>query len=1645
MIQPTASKNDGQSQIQVAIGMILEVLADKNSLVAETAATSLKKLAENHPNHVLNCSKNFCKRSSTMSDQIAHVLNIMQSICTEHIIAIDGDTILSLTDFCLEVLTRNIAVDVVQDPACNVLVAIGRKHHIQVLDKLMVRLETGSMPHYMIPYTLGSLASVNATGVVPYLKDIFTIMIPLLNSIKNEVQRQAFAFAFGSFSDALVEYVANINQVPDNSITWENFQSELATIYEVLTNTWLQSRDNKTVQNILTAVTAIFPLLDVDKVSEHTVKQLQTLLVLYKKQVDAYYVTKCLESVIKKATTVDGTLVEPLLGNIMQNMSDLLCTSPDYAKPDSLKTHSEVLRCYECLALYFTDNVIDQLVGQLKNNNDREKVKGLLIITHLTSYSNNQLVERRLKDIMKHFNDVLYESNIKVKKALLKIIVAFASKGILLNKDMNPDGAEKYMEFILKLCCSHNVQKNNDIDLQELDDLQRSADNTLCMLSTSVVELEETLWNLLMKSFLSPNYDNAIVVILRCLTHLAARKESPPICEGAFVRCMVLLAIPLPGFRGTFILNFFKQMSPCKLKNHEAVWDSKIPQLMKYLEQNYDNFNDNEWQDLVFDFFNLLLDAISDEKCFQSLLNTARDQLLLYNLGLMGGDQPVKITEKHFLLKCIALLLCHIKDKDIVIQSLDKILANVKLTDYSELHACAEAIGIISKNHLQLVLDKISIIRKDLANKKMKLFQIPFMKDKNQDLGRERLRYTIICSYAEVCNEAPSEKLLKIIESEILDFVVTELANCKDFYIRKACIKTIGSVADAMHPNRNTLHIHLKCRQAILKVVSSEIHLHNGSDYIELFPIILPVITSLVQLPPTLESDERIRLLKLCFDSVYNASAIYCRINEEEPDQYYGTSKLVPFITPSFTKLNQLVQELLMLNLSPETLDEIVTLLEHWLSKKKAEQRLPACETLRIALQTYLDNMKFAYDCPNNFTQTGLLLSRIVPRCTDSVTNIRKVAVENLCLILCIASRYEGHMRDHDKILSNSMQYIQQQIDQRDPKLLYSLTTDLSNILCTNIPSFQLIHFVEGLIDALIDCESSSSNGSGIILNLTLKSKGMELQNHITTIVQKILGQIRNIKCVATRTSALRAVQSAASHHSKIVSAILLQQPLPFEQSICDCWSMISTDNTLTQNLLDQFKKIMKNTPLFDEHGKSDMKIASLAPLQVVCALHEIFKNAQLKEICIQQFPDLFSILLITLASYIGTAAPAMKEVTDKKDKYFVINREAYKMSPAKIALETFRLFLLCCDYKQMANNLLSFSQAETSEKFPWFLDIISMLVENICQDNPQYITWLVASLGPYIRADLEPQRVAVVAFFTYLFRQKVNDQAMLAENLLEMIMDVQMDQSCLVKQIGLQGLGYAIEFLKPELISRHCKPILSVLMSSLDYNHVGSEGALILEGLHSFSKLLTTLEGHKFSSCQVTAAVRIKPLLGQEEVQLRRASFRLLGDLTGSINTDSNIEAFREQIHGNLITLLLHLCDPDQYVVKACKYTLRQISSYLEGPKTNTMIQEHLIDDANLNYYNFMRDLVKVMSDELQEYFPLLVMTSLSYFKSPWVEIRGNAALVAGLLYSTLNDENKSKVSIDTVSFRLMNLMSDENEQVRIKAVQAIVYLFSN
>lgn len=157
---------------------------------------------------------------------------------------------------------------------------------------------------------------------------------------------------------------------------------------------------------------------------------------------------------------------------------------------------------------------------------------------------------------------------------------------------------------------------------------------------------------------------------------------------------------------------------------------------------------------------------------------------------------------------------------------------------------------------------------------------------------------------------------------------------------------------------------------------------------------------------------------------------------------------------------------------------------------------------------------------------------------------------------------------------------------------------------------------------------------------------------------------------------------------------------------ICECWAVLTTDSTLVQDLLDQLKRHMKSLPLYEEQGNGEVKLATLQPLEAICAMHELLKNTQLKDICLQQFPELFSLLLVCAASYMGTVAPAAKKV-DRKEKYSYFSRDIFKLVPAKVAVETFRLFLTCCDCEKMALSLTFISNTDTAEDFSLFLEVI--------------------------------------------------------------------------------------------------------------------------------------------------------------------------------------------------------------------------------------------------------------------------------------------------------------------------------------------------
>lgn len=73
-----------------------------------------------------------------------------------------------------------------------------------------------------------------------------------------------------------------------------------------------------------------------------------------------------------------------------------------------------------------------------------------------------------------------------------------------------------------------------------------------------------------------------------------------------------------------------------------------------------------------------------------------------------------------------------------------------------------------------------------------------------------------------------------------------------------------------------------------------------------------------------------------------------------------------------------------------------------------------------------------------------------------------------------------------------------------------------------------------------------------------------------------------------------------------------------------------------------------------------------------------MLQEPTMKATCVSKFSDLFSVLYTSVACYIEAEPPAYNPPTTKSQERFgfVPNREAMKLSPARITVHTFNAFL---------------------------------------------------------------------------------------------------------------------------------------------------------------------------------------------------------------------------------------------------------------------------------------------------------------------------------------------------------------------------------
>ncbi|XP_043242350.1 maestro heat-like repeat-containing protein family member 1 isoform X4 [Amphibalanus amphitrite] len=1194
-VSTPVKKKPTQNDIDLLQGLLtslLDAASDVQDEVRASVSTAIFTLGRSKPYDVLLTVFNYltADRPKGFMQRIC-ILQAVEEICRDVGAELDDHEVMEIAPLIVnEMVSSKEVIPQIQQPCSEALVGLGQNHCFQVMEILTTKLETSQLPHFYTLQTMGSLATSNVYTMVPFLKGILGPMQPMLNMVKQDNLKWAFAFVIARFCECITEYLANIDKAPDPLVKKEFYSTEINSAFDILFNSWLTSKDSKVRLQVAESIGQMAHIMDTDKLSESLTKLLPALLQLYKRHSEPYPVTCALAMVLDASLITGKHVLELHMEAMLTALFQQVCAVPDYTLPLTVKNHYEVLRCCDTLAKCSPDPVVSFYLNRLGHSSDRVRTGSLTVLKHLINASEFELAQK-VPDIEGGLRLLLMDPSNKVKKALTQVIMALAHRGFLTQQD----GAV-FVEFIVRQCCLPDeppARRPAEADVTA-ESLRSMCENVLHLLSTTVDQMLPLLWPHLLE-YLTPEYAGALPTVIKCAAQLAGRARkmdpepdiyanNPNLHQPATLLSylMVWLGCPEPGSRGHHTLQLMEGVVNQINTGLAELWDLRLPELTDKLNENYDGRQRREWEQSVLSFLRESLVAVDNQEWVDQVGAAMAGHLS----STLYAERP---RERAFLMRCMAACVCRQQHKKLVCAHIDSIFASVRHTESCERQGCAQALGLISSVHLDPVLAKLDqVARAELSKKPTGL--LGFMKDTKGEAAQERMRATVILCYGQVALMAPQHLLLERFEVPVFRDLQTFLPNCKTAEVRRAIVETSGELARALHPDRLKERYRFRGRDQLLQFTLTALRTEHE---LEVVHQILASARALVSLDPALTTEDRTGLMKTVFEAVYPVRRELPQ-DHESTAQYQIHRKIV-------SELDRLVCTLLLRDVSPAVLDDLVTSLVPWVTSQAAHERAHSMSTLGMVLQTYLDNVHVGEGLgPVSFCVGGQLLATLVPRCVDPELTIRPIAFDAVHTVLKILSLYEGSQWDMD-----AMAELREKILNAEEANIKEDMATLSQILSERVSSTQIRSFFETLLPGLLDVHPTSSLGGAVTVTVLLRMRGAEFYEHVPEVLRGLHTKLSEITHPETRQEVLNAVQTLSSHHIVAVTQALLAYPLPYDDHVTDCWRVIGRDSRLSSNILQQFMELVSSSAPYEEQRdpgrEQPVRIAMLQPL---CLLH---------------------------------------------------------------------------------------------------------------------------------------------------------------------------------------------------------------------------------------------------------------------------------------------------------------------------------------------------------------------------------------------------------------------------------------------------------
>ncbi|ONL93625.1 Protein SHOOT GRAVITROPISM 6 [Zea mays] len=492
-----------------------------------------------------------------------------------------------------------------------------------------------------------------------------------------------------------------------------------------------------------------------------------------------------------------------------------------------------------------------------------------------------------LVEIMK---SLLEQQSLGIRMALAELIVVMASHCYLSGHP-----AELAVEFLLRHSAITDADLNDlgtlrneyfqdkrfemKVSLAGLSELRAVCEKGLLLLAITIPEMELVLWPFILKLIIPKKYTGAVATVCKCITELCRHKFShtnplytefnasneTPNPEDLFARLVVLLHNPLArGQLATQILTVLCYLGPLFPRNLSLFWQDEVPKMKAYISDPEDLKQDStyqeKWDDMIINFLAECLDVVNDTEWVISLGDAFARQYDLYS-----------ISDGHAALlhRCLGMLLQKVDDRIYVSEKIDWMCRHSSMSIPINRLGLAQGIGLVAASHLDTVLEKLKNILDSAEQSAFQRFLSFFsFGPKVEDVDDTYAALALMYGYA--ARYAPSTVIEARINALVGSNMLGRLLHVQHPTAKQAVITAIDLLGRAVISAAEMgISFPLKRRDQLLEYVLTLMGRDQSNDLTDFNTellhtqsLALSACTTLVSLEPRLPMETRNRVMK---------------------------------------------------------------------------------------------------------------------------------------------------------------------------------------------------------------------------------------------------------------------------------------------------------------------------------------------------------------------------------------------------------------------------------------------------------------------------------------------------------------------------------------------------------------------------------------------------------------------------------------------------------------------------------------------------------------------------------------------------------------------------------------------------------------